>query len=107
MSDNKDQEALDYHQFPVPGKLQISPTKPLATQNDLSLAYSPGVASACTAIHANPAKVADYTIRSNLVGVTIGPILMGMSKSAHVVAQVITVRNLVNMSAVAIEHAMR
>ncbi len=79
MSDNKDQEALDYHQFPVPGKLQISPTKPLATQNDLSLAYSPGVASACTAIHANPAKVADYTIRSNLVGViTNGSAVLGL-----------------------------
>ena len=49
----KDQEALDYHQFPTPGKLQISATKPLATQHDLSLAYSPGVASACTAIHAD------------------------------------------------------
>ena len=48
---NQDQAALDYHQFPTPGKLQISATKPLATQNDLSLAYSPGVACACTEIH--------------------------------------------------------
>ncbi len=76
---NKDQEALDYHQFPTPGKLQISATKPLATQNDLSLAYSPGVASACTAIHANPDKAADYTIRSNLVGVvTNGSAVLGL-----------------------------
>ena len=76
---NKDQAALDYHQFPTPGKLQISATKPLATQNDLSLAYSPGVASACTAIHANPDKAADYTIRSNLVGVvTNGSAVLGL-----------------------------
>ncbi len=76
---NKDQDALDYHQFPTPGKLQISATKPLATQNDLSLAYSPGVASACTAIHNNPNKAADYTIRSNLVGViTNGSAVLGL-----------------------------
>ncbi len=76
---NKDQAALDYHQFPTPGKLQISATKPLATQNDLSLAYSPGVASACTAIHADPDKAADYTIRSNLVGVvTNGSAVLGL-----------------------------
>ncbi|MBE9559468.1 MAG: NADP-dependent malic enzyme [Proteobacteria bacterium] len=75
----KDQDALDYHQFPTPGKLQISATKPLATQNDLSLAYSPGVASACTAIHSNPDKAADYTIRSNLVGVvTNGSAVLGL-----------------------------
>lgn len=76
---NKDQEALDYHQFPTPGKLQISATKPLATQHDLSLAYSPGVASACTAIHADSDKAADYTIRSNLVGViTNGSAVLGL-----------------------------
>lgn len=76
---NKDQDALDYHQFPTPGKLQISATKPLATQHDLSLAYSPGVASACTAIHADPSKAADYTIRSNLVGViTNGSAVLGL-----------------------------
>ncbi len=75
----KDQNALDYHQFPVPGKLQISATKPLATQNDLSLAYSPGVAAACNAIQADPAKAADYTIRSNLVGViTNGTAVLGL-----------------------------
>ncbi len=76
---NKDQEALDYHQFPTPGKLQISATKPLATQHDLALAYSPGVASACTSIHADPNKAADYTIRSNLVGViTNGSAVLGL-----------------------------
>ena len=76
---NKDQDALDYHQFPIPGKLQISATKALATQHDLSLAYSPGVAAACTAIHQNPDKAADYTIRSNLVGViTNGSAVLGL-----------------------------
>ena len=81
MSDgqNKGQDALDYHQFPTPGKLQISATKSLATQNDLSLAYSPGVASACSTIHADPDKAADYTIRSNLVGViTNGSAVLGL-----------------------------
>ena len=76
---NKDQAALDYHQYPTPGKLQISATKALATQNDLSLAYSPGVAAACTAIALDPAKAADYTIRSNLVGVvTNGSAVLGL-----------------------------
>ena len=75
----KDQEALDYHQFPTPGKLEICATKPLATQNDLALAYSPGVAAACIEIHSNPEKVADYTIRSNLVGViTNGSAVLGL-----------------------------
>ena len=75
----KDQEALDYHQFPTPGKLEICATKPLVTQNDLALAYSPGVASACIEIHSNPAKAADYTIRSNLVGViTNGSAVLGL-----------------------------
>ncbi|PCJ85122.1 MAG: NADP-dependent malic enzyme [Thiotrichaceae bacterium] len=75
----KDQEALDYHQFPIPGKLEICATKPLVTQNDLALAYSPGVAAACIEIHSNPAKAADYTIRSNLVGViTNGSAVLGL-----------------------------
>ena len=76
---DKDQEALDYHQFPTPGKLEICATKALATQNDLALAYSPGVAVACTEIYSDPAKAADYTIRSNLVGViTNGSAVLGL-----------------------------
>ena len=63
------QEALDYHHYPRPGKLEVLPTKPCNTQKDLSMAYSPGVAEACMAIHANEALVADYTGRANLVGV--------------------------------------
>ncbi len=61
--------ALDYHRLPRPGKLQIEPTKRMASQRDLALAYSPGVAAACLEIAANPATAFDYTTRGNLVGV--------------------------------------
>jgi malate dehydrogenase (oxaloacetate-decarboxylating)(NADP+) len=61
--------ALDYHRLPRPGKLQIEPTKRMATQRDLALAYSPGVAAACLEIAADPAAAHDYTVRGNLVGV--------------------------------------
>ncbi|MBD5607302.1 MAG: malate dehydrogenase [Desulfovibrio sp.] len=63
------EEALNYHHFPRPGKLEVLPTKPCVTQKDLSLAYSPGVAEACMAIHADEKLVADYTGRANLVAV--------------------------------------
>ncbi len=85
---SKNQAALDYHQFPSPGKLQISATKPLATQNDLSLAYSPGVACACTEIHDDPSTVANYTIRSNLVGViTNGSAVLGLGNIGPLAAK--------------------
>jgi malate dehydrogenase (oxaloacetate-decarboxylating)(NADP+) len=61
--------ALDYHRLPRPGKLQIAPTKRMATQRDLALAYSPGVAAACEAIKADPDTAHDYTARGNLVAV--------------------------------------
>src|SRR3954466_9922642 len=61
--------ALDYHRLPQPGKLAIEPTKRMATQRDLSLAYSPGVAAACEAIVADPHAAYDYTARGNLVAV--------------------------------------
>ncbi len=69
MSDNSKQNALDYHWYPISGKLEIQPTKPMNTQNDLSLAYSPGVAFPCTEIEKDPLTAAKYTIRGNLVGV--------------------------------------
>src|SRR6516162_8730230 len=69
MDDDFRRAALDYHRIPQPGKLAIEPTKPMATQRDLSLAYSPGVAAACEAIVADPATVQDYTARGNLVAV--------------------------------------
>ena len=74
-----DSDALDYHEFPKPGKLEISPTKPLANQNDLAMAYSPGVAAACTAIAEDKTDAARYTSRSNLVGVvTNGTAVLGL-----------------------------
>ncbi len=69
MTENFDERALYYHRHPVPGKLAITATKPLSTQQDLALAYSPGVAAACDAIVANPAQAAELTARGNLVGV--------------------------------------
>jgi malate dehydrogenase (oxaloacetate-decarboxylating)(NADP+) len=68
-SDNARQAALDYHEFPKPGKLEIRATKPMANQRDLSRAYSPGVAEACLEIKADPAAAARYTTRGNLVAV--------------------------------------
>jgi len=61
--------ALAYHRFPRPGKLEIQAIKPLANQRDLALAYSPGVAAACTEIVGNPAEAASLTARANLVAV--------------------------------------
>lgn len=61
--------ALNYHEFPKPGKLEVRPTKPLANPRDLSLAYSPGVAEACLAIKENPLDASRYTARGNLVAV--------------------------------------
>ena len=67
--DSARQAALDYHEFPRPGKLEIRATKPLANGRDLSRAYSPGVAEACLEIKADPATAARYTSRGNLVAV--------------------------------------
>jgi len=69
MDDDFRQAALDYHRLPRPGKLAIEPTKRMASQRDLALAYSPGVAAACEAIIANPTAARDLTARGNLVGV--------------------------------------
>jgi malate dehydrogenase (oxaloacetate-decarboxylating)(NADP+) len=69
MDDDFRQAALDYHRLPRPGKLAIEPTKRMASQRDLALAYSPGVAAACEAIMANPTAARDLTARGNLVGV--------------------------------------
>jgi malate dehydrogenase (oxaloacetate-decarboxylating)(NADP+) len=69
ISDDLRAAALVYHRSGKPGKLEIQPTKPLATQRDLALAYSPGVAAACEAIVADPAAAADLTARANLVAV--------------------------------------
>ncbi|MEM1075744.1 MAG: NADP-dependent malic enzyme [Pseudomonadota bacterium] len=71
MSDKENlrQAALEYHQFPKPGKLEIRATKPLANGRDLARAYSPGVAEACLEIKEDPSSAAQYTARANLVAV--------------------------------------
>ncbi|BFM05492.1 NADP-dependent malic enzyme [Halioxenophilus aromaticivorans] len=63
------QASLNYHRFPRPGKLEVTPTTRLDTQSDLARAYSPGVAYACSLIEEDPSAVADMTARGNLVGV--------------------------------------
>jgi malate dehydrogenase (oxaloacetate-decarboxylating)(NADP+) len=79
MADDLRDSALEYHRLPKPGKLAIQPTKPLANQRDLALAYSPGVAAACDAIVADPAQAAQLTTRANLVGViTNGTAVLGL-----------------------------
>ena len=79
MSDDLKREALAYHAAEPAGKLQILPTKPMATQRDLALAYSPGVAYACMAIAEDPATAALYTGRSNTVAViTNGTAVLGL-----------------------------
>ena len=78
MADNKskahlkkltDQDALDFHSNGKPGKIKITPSKPLTTQRDLSLAYSPGVAIPCQEIYKNPNTAYDYTAKGNFVAV--------------------------------------
>src|SRR5215213_7850562 len=69
MSDTLRQDALDYHRYPTPGKISVTPTKAMATQRDLGLAYSPGVAEACLAIVDDPREAGNLTARGNLVAV--------------------------------------
>ncbi|EOV8086794.1 NADP-dependent oxaloacetate-decarboxylating malate dehydrogenase [Providencia rettgeri] len=69
MDDKLKQSALDFHEFPHPGKITVTPTKPLTTQRDLALAYSPGVAVPCLEIADDPLKAYRYTAKGNLVGV--------------------------------------
>ena len=80
MTDDRLREAaLEYHRKPTPGKLAILATKPMTTQRDLALAYSPGVAAACEAIVADPAEVSQMTARANLVAVvTNGTAVLGL-----------------------------
>jgi malate dehydrogenase (oxaloacetate-decarboxylating)(NADP+) len=78
-ADKLREAALDYHEFPTPGKIAIAPTKQLLNQRDLALAYSPGVAAACEEIVADPLNAARFTARSNLVGVvTNGTAVLGL-----------------------------
>src|SRR5208283_4978910 len=83
-----DQEALQFHSRGRPGKLEIMPTKPMATQRDLSLAYSPGVAAPVKAIYADPSTVFDYTVRGNMVAViTNGTAILGLGNLGPLAAK--------------------
>jgi malate dehydrogenase (oxaloacetate-decarboxylating)(NADP+) len=74
-----DEEALNFHRYPTPGKIAIAATKPMATQRDLSLAYSPGVAVPVLAIAENPDAAYDYTSKGNLVAVfSNGTAILGL-----------------------------
>ncbi len=87
-NDNARQAALDYHEFPKPGKLEIRATKPLANGRDLSRAYSPGVAEACLEIKADPSTASRYTSRGNLVAVvTNGTAVLGLGNIGALAAK--------------------
>ncbi|MGR9090484.1 MAG: NADP-dependent malic enzyme [Gammaproteobacteria bacterium] len=88
MDDELISSALEYHSFPRPGKIEISPTKPLANQRDLALAYSPGVAAPCEEIAKNPETAALYTARGNLVAVvTNGSAVLGLGNIGPLAAK--------------------
>src|ERR1700748_1437969 len=88
MDEQLKQSALAYHQFPRPGKISVTPTKPLSNSLDLSLAYSPGVAAACEAIYADPQAADLYTSRGNLVGVvTNGTAVLGLGNIGPLAAK--------------------
>ncbi|HCK06817.1 MAG TPA: NADP-dependent malic enzyme, partial [Rhodobacter sp.] len=92
MSDPKNdatrQAALDYHEFPNPGKLEIRATKPLANGRDLARAYSPGVAEACLEIKDNPKNASRFTARGNLVAViTNGTAVLGLGNIGALAAK--------------------
>jgi len=79
VTDNLKEAALEYHRLPTAGKISVVPTKAMATQRDLALAYSPGVAEACLAIVDDPAQADTLTARSNLIGVvTNGTAVLGL-----------------------------
>jgi len=83
-----DQDALDFHALGKPGKLEIAPTKPLNTQRDLSLAYSPGVAVPCLEIEKDPTKAYDYTAKGNVVAViSNGTAVLGLGNIGALAAK--------------------
>src|SRR6201997_2088649 len=88
MDDSLRQAALAYHRLPRPGKLAVEPTKPLASQRDLALAYSPGVAAACEAIVEDPSQADAMTARANLVAViTNGTAVLGLGNIGPLAAK--------------------
>src|SRR5512140_487140 len=88
MLDDLRSAALEYHRSPTPGKIEITATKPLTTQRDLALAYSPGVAAACEAIVASPTQARELTVRGNLVAVvTNGTAVLGLGNIGPLAAK--------------------
>ncbi|RIZ67424.1 MAG: NADP-dependent malic enzyme [Methylococcales bacterium] len=80
--------ALEYHEFPTPGKISVTPTKHLTNQRDLALAYSPGVAAACEEIVTDPVNVFKYTSRGNLVAViSNGTAVLGLGNIGPLAAK--------------------
>ena len=83
-----DDDALEFHREPVPGKISMAPTKPMATQRDLSLAYSPGVAVPVLAIAEDPDRAYDYTSKGNLVAViSNGTAILGLGNLGHMASK--------------------
>ena len=83
-----EQDALDLHSSGRPGKIEITPTKPLTTQRDLALAYSPGVAVPCLRIHADPGLVYDYTAKANIVAIiSNGTAVLGLGNIGALAAK--------------------
>ena len=88
MGDKLRDSALEYHKSNPPGKLSIVATKPLANQRDLALAYSPGVAAACEAIHRSPKTAAEVTTKGNLVAViSNGTAVLGLGSIGPLAAK--------------------
>jgi len=88
MKSNIYKDSLDYHRYPIPGKLSIYPTKPLTDQRDLALAYSPGVAGASRAIADSPDEAANLTARSNLIAViSNGTAVLGLGNIGPLAAK--------------------
>ena len=82
------EEALDFHREPTPGKISMAPTKPMATQRDLSLAYSPGVAVPVLAIAEDADRAYDYTSKGNLVAViSNGTAILGLGNLGHMASK--------------------
>lgn len=88
MTDRFEHAALEYHRYPKPGKLEVTPTKKMVNQRDLSLAYSPGVAAACAAIVDDPSEAATLTSRGHLVAViTNGTAVLGLGNIGPLAAK--------------------
>ncbi|MBI2239749.1 MAG: NADP-dependent malic enzyme [Magnetospirillum gryphiswaldense] len=88
MSDELRDSALEYHRLPSPGKISVTPTKPLGTQRDLALAYSPGVAAACEEIVRDADTASEVTARGNLVAVvTNGTAVLGLGNIGPLAAK--------------------